>query len=99
MYILHVTYDVKEGMREEFLQKLQELQVAQKSREEEGNIDYTYYLPADGSNQVFLVEVWESVAAQEAHTHTEHFYALAGIKNTYVDKTELVRFDGAKNLA
>ena len=98
MYILHVTYKVKEGLREEFLQKLSELQVAEKSRAEAGNVDYTYYLPADGSNQVFLAEVWDSTAAQTAHTHTEHFQALAGIKNTYVDETVLLRYDGAEKL-
>ncbi len=95
MLIIHVTYEVKEGKREAFLEKLAELQVAEKSRAEAGNVDYTYYLPIDGSNTLFLAEVWESAEAQAAHTQAEHFKALAAIKAEYVNKTELLWYDGA----
>lgn len=96
MLILHVTYDVKEGMREAFLEKLAELQVAEKTRSEKGNLDYTYYLPADGSNRVFLAELWESRELQAAHIKSEHIQALAAVKNDYVNSTTLLAFDGAE---
>lgn len=98
MYILHVTYEMKDGKREEFLKKLSELGVAEKSLAEDGCVDYSYYLPADGSNKIFLTEVWESREAQGAHTKTAHFQALGAVKNDYVDRTILIRFDGAENL-
>ena len=98
MLVLHVTYEVKEGMREVFLKKLAELQVAEKTRAEQGNRDYTYYLPADGSNRIFLAEVWESRELQAAHMKSDHIQALAAIKNDYVDRTELLAFDGAEQI-
>ena len=98
MLVLHVTYEVKEGKREAFLEKLAELKVAEKSRAEAGNVDYTYYLPIDGSNTMFLAEVWESAEAQAVHTTAEHFKALAAIKDEYVDRTILLRYDGAVRL-
>ncbi|MCD8009877.1 MAG: antibiotic biosynthesis monooxygenase [Lachnospiraceae bacterium] len=87
MVIYHVTYTPREGCREAFLAKLEELQVAQKSRAEEGNLGYAYYFPADGGEEIFLVERWESAAAQEAHTHSVHFQALGKIKGDYIADT------------
>ena len=40
MYILHVTYNLKEGRMEDWLAALRVLQVAEKSRREQGNIAY-----------------------------------------------------------
>ena len=94
MFILHVTYKVKEGKREAFLEKLAELEIAEKSRREAGNIDYTYYLPVSGENEVFLCEVWESRETQQAHTGTAHFKALGEVKADYVDETVLLTFEG-----
>ena len=99
MYILHVTYEVKEGMRDAFLAKLKELGTAECSRAEAGNLDYTYYVSADRENIVFLTEVWESMEAQKLHTQTPHFKALGEIKGDYVKNTVLKRFDGAVELS
>ena len=95
MFLLHVTYEVKEGKKEKLLRKLSELQVAEKTREEAGNYDYTYYLPADGSNTVFLTELWESREAQQAHLQSEHIKDWAAVKGDYVENSTLQMYDGA----
>jgi len=95
MYILHVTYEVKEGMRGAFLEALKELDVAGKSRAEKGNFDYTYYLPLDDENAVFLTEIWDCVESQKAHCGTEHFLALGKAKDAYVKQTTIKRFEGS----
>ncbi|MBQ6361374.1 MAG: antibiotic biosynthesis monooxygenase [Lachnospiraceae bacterium] len=95
MYIIHVTYEVKDGMRDAFLKKLKKLGTAECSRAEEGNLDYTYYISPDREDIVFLTEVWESMDAQKAHTQTSHFKALGEIKGEYVQNTVLKFFDGA----
>lgn len=99
MFIIHITYEVKEGKQQAFLDRLNELEVSLKSKQEEGNLDYTYYLPTDGSGNLFLVEVWESVAAQEAHTHTPHFQALKAIQKDYIDGVKIQLYDGAHAMA
>lgn len=95
MYILHVTYEVKEGMRDVFLEALKELDVAEKSRAEKGNFDYTYYLPLDDENAVFLTEIWDCAESQKAHCGTEHFLALGKAKDAYVKQTTIKRFEGS----
>lgn len=93
MHILFVTYEVKEGKREEFLKALSDLQVAEKTRREPGNLDYSYFIPVDGSNRIFLREVWESREAQGEHIKSEHIRKVGEIKDMYVDSTELKRFE------
>ncbi|MBO7711510.1 MAG: antibiotic biosynthesis monooxygenase [Lachnospiraceae bacterium] len=95
MLIVHVTYELKDGMRDTFLQKLAEFQIAEKSREEAGNYDYTYFLPIDGSNTIFLTEAWENLEAQAAHTQTAHFKELGALKDACVNRAVIRKFDGA----
>ena len=95
MFLLHVTFEVKEGKREELLKKLSELQVAEKTRKEKGNYDYTYFLPVDGRNIVFLTELWESREDQQIHLQSEHIKAWAAVKGDYVENTTLKMYDGA----
>ena len=95
MYILHVTYELKEGMREEYLQKLHELKIAELTRQEKGNLDYTYYVSPDKENIVFLTEIWESAEDQKAHMQSPHLKMLAEIKPVYVQNTVLHCYDGA----
>ena len=74
MFLLHVTFEVKEGKREELLKKLSELQVAEKTRKEKGNYDYTYFLPVDGRNIVFLTELWAAVKGDYVENTTLKMY-------------------------
>lgn len=89
MYILHVTYNLKEGRMEDWLAALRVLQVAEKTRREPGNIEYAYYLPADGSNKVLLVELWESKEFQQAHLNAPHLAELTKVKEEFVESVDL----------
>ena len=92
MFILHVTYHLKPGMRDEYLAKLKDLGAAEKSRQDKGCIQYEYFLPEEDENRILLVERWESPEDQAAHIKTEHVRALAAIKNDYVENTESVKY-------
>ena len=89
MYILHVTYNLKEGRMDDWLATLRVLQVAEKTRKEAGNIEYAYYVPADGSNKVLLVELWESKDFQQAHLNAPHLAELAKVKSDFVESVDL----------
>jgi quinol monooxygenase YgiN len=89
MYILHVTYNLKEGKMAEWLAALRVLQVAEKTRREAGNIEYAYYVPADGSNKVLLVELWENRDFQQAHLKSPHLAELAKVKEEFVESVDL----------
>ena len=89
MYILHVTYNLKEGRMQDWLAALKGLRIAEKTRREAGNIEYAYYVPADGSNKVLLVELWENREFQQAHLNSPHLAELAKVKEEFVESVDL----------
>ena len=56
MIQLHVTYTMKPGIHPKaFLDALNAANIPSLCRHETGNIRYSYYLPADNDNQLFLL--------------------------------------------
>ena len=79
-----VTYDCgnKEN-RDAFYAALKENDISAISEAEEGCICYRYYYPCEDDSKVFLVEQWETVAAQQAHKLLPHFALIGQLKEKY----------------
>lgn len=87
MLTLYVKYFCKSGMRQTFVEELEESGVAAKVRAEEGCLCYKYYYPADEPDTVFLLEQWTSPRHQEIHMTQAHMAQLKEIKEKYVVRT------------
>ena len=93
----YVTYTLPDpAAREGYMKEVLASGVIEKSRAEEGCHRYAYYYPADSDTQLFLWEQWESREHQAAHTRTEHFAQLGGIKEKYGAQTEILIEDRAE---
>jgi quinol monooxygenase YgiN len=68
---LIVTWDAKPGEEEAVAQLLQTMMV--KSRAEPGCLRYEVLRAVDNPRQFVLLEIYESQAALETHTESEHF--------------------------
>lgn len=90
MLLLNVTYTMKPGMRETFLQQVQAQGILDAVRHEDGCLQYDYYLPVEASDTLLLVERWRDRAAQQAHLTTPHMAALGKIKADCVTDTQIV---------
>lgn len=90
MLLLNVTYTMKPGMRDTFLKEVQAQGILDAVRQEDGCMQYAYYLPAQEDNTLMLVERWRDRAAQQAHLTTPHMVALAKIKADCVVDTQIV---------
>ena len=90
MLLINVTYTMKPGMRDTFLNEVQARGIQDAVREEEGCFQYDYYLPAEEDNTLLLVERWRDRAAQQLHLTTPHMAALAPIKAACVASTQLI---------
>lgn len=90
----NVTYNLRNKKREEFLEKLEEMGMAVRSRVEEGCIMYEYFASTEDENKLLLVEKWENAAVQQAHTQTAHFKELGEIKDEYVLDTLIEKYYG-----
>lgn len=90
--LMHVTYRVKAGKRDEFIKKVKELGIIVASKQEPGNLFYEYYYPIGDENSILLIESWINTNAQVMHGKTEHFKMLSELKNEYVEKVTIKKF-------
>lgn len=98
MLHLHVLYTIKENKRDAFYKLINDLGIAQKSRDEEDNIKYDYYIPYDTENQIFLLEIWKTKEGFELHKKSEHFLELQSIKEEYIEHAKLDIFEIVWNI-
>ena len=92
MVVLNVSYKCKPDMRDEFLKKIRREGIDAASRAEAGNLKYDYYFPADGGDELLLVEKWRDADALAEHGRQPHFAKLGALKAEYVTDTVIEKF-------
>ena len=93
MIVLNVTYKCKPEMVPEFLEAIITEGIDEASRSESGNIKYDYYIPADGSDELLLVEKWQDAEALAEHGKQPHFARLGALKPEFVLDTVIERYE------
>ena len=93
MIVLNVTYKCKPGLRDEFLEMIMAEGIDEACRAEDGNIKYDYYLPADGNDELLLVEKWRDADALAVHGRQPHFARIGELKADYVEETAIEKFE------
>ena len=93
MIVLNVTYKCKTGMRDAFLEKINAEGIGEACRAQDGCEKYDYYIPADGSEELLLVEKWRDADAITIHAAQPHFKRLGELKGTFVNDTIIERFE------
>lgn len=89
MLTLFVTYNVKPGMRDAFVEALGKAGLHAAVNAEDGCLKYDYYLDLQDENKVLLVERWESREKQQVHLTQPHMAAMKEIKAAFVESTVL----------
>ena len=92
MLILHVTYKCKPNMREAFLERIRAEGIDEAVRAEDGNIQYDYYIPTDGRDELLLLEKWRDADALAAHAAQPHMVKLRAIKDEYTTDTLIEKY-------
>ena len=85
--LLLVTYQMKAGMRNAFLQEVAQAGILEKIRQERGCLQYAYFLSAEDPDSLLLIEKWESPELQQAHLMQPHMEKLKEIKPRFVEQT------------
>ena len=93
MIVLNVTYKCKPEMRDEFLEAIMTEGIDAASRAEAGNIKYDYYYPAEGGDELLLVEKWRDSEALKEHSGQAHFARLGELKPEYVLETVIEKYE------
>ena len=92
--LVNVTYTIKEGKREEFFYKVNEMGIVKDSRQEPGNSKYEYSFPTDCEDKLFLMEIWANEIAQVMHCKTKHYVKLQLLKEEYVTNVSIEKYLG-----
>ena len=87
-----VRYRVKAGYRQEFVEKLLENHIAEKSRQEPGNVKYEMLMPIDAEDEVILSEIWTNKVEQQRHALSAHYAILGELKKQYVEEVTIVAY-------
>ena len=93
MIVLNVTYKCKPDMRQKFLEMIIAEGIDAACRSEDGNMKYAYYLPADGSDDLLLVEKWRDAEALAAHGRQPHYARLGELKKEFVNETVVEKYE------
>ncbi|MBR4767175.1 MAG: antibiotic biosynthesis monooxygenase [Clostridia bacterium] len=94
---LNVYYYIKEGMMHKFIDALDKNNIAEQCRDENGCLQYDYFISKDCPKTVLLlIERWENADAQKVHTLQPHFLLLQDLKAKYVEKTEFFNYSDCK---
>ena len=93
MFRVYVRYDLKPGVREEFLSRLESIGLRRAVLAEAGCLQYDYYRAVDDPDQVLLAELLADRRAQQIHLEQPHMRAMPAIKEEYVRQTGLETFE------
>ncbi len=85
---------LKEGLKENFIQLAKELIV--KSQEEEGCIDYNLFQSQSDENTVTFIEAWKDMKAIESHNTSLHFTTIFPKLGECLEDSEVTLYDMIK---
>ena len=93
MYNIYVVFKCLPGKREEFVQRVKDEGILAKIKAEDGFVRYDYYFTEADSNELLLIETWESYEHQQTHISQPHMAKLRSFKGEYIESTTLGEFD------
>lgn len=77
-FVIWVTFDVKPGTFDEFHKAALE-DASDSVAKEEGCLEFNVLIPASGTNQISLFEVYKNRAAFDTHCTMPHFHKFAAV--------------------
>ena len=89
MIVLNVTYRADKEKLCAYLKAIREEGLDAASRAEAGNIRYDFYFPADGGDELLLMEKWRDEEAFEQHKAEPHFKRLGELKESFGIETSM----------
>ena len=84
--IVAVKYRLKPGKREELLSFVMEN--VEQTRQEPGNLAYEHYPSLEHEQEMFVFEMWESLAHIDVHIRMPHYITFSDRRKPLLDAYE-----------
>ena len=92
MYTIYVKFNCLPQKREAFVEAVKKEGILAAIRGEQGCLMYDYYFSEADSNELLLIEAWETKHHQEVHLTQPHMARLREMKADYIGETTLGEF-------
>ena len=83
MITLHLFYTGVPGNARRFAEEMEASGVADRIRQEPGNLRYEYFVPMNDPDTVLLIDAWQDQAAIDAHHTSPMMAEIARLRERY----------------
>ena len=90
MIVVVARYTLAAGKREEYIKAVNEENIIEKCRAEEGNISYEFLCSPENPDEIVVLERWENQEVLDKHGAEPHFSQMLEIKKQFGSSPSLV---------
>ena len=80
---VNIYYTGTNGNAKKFAEEMEQSGTADKIRNEEGNLRYEYFFPANDAETVLLIDAWKNQAAIDIHHASPMMKKIAALRDKY----------------
>lgn len=92
MISVNIYYTGKNGNAKRFAEEMENSGIAAKIREEDGNLGYEYFFPANDEETVLLIDKWTNQSAIDSHHASPMMAQIARLREKYDLTMKVERF-------
>ena len=89
---VNIYYSGKNGNAKKFAEEMETSGTAAAIRAEEGNLRYEYFFPANDSETVLLIDVWNNQKAIDIHHASPMMKKISELRDKYDLKMKVERY-------
>jgi len=92
MITLHLFYKGENDNARKFAREMEESGIADRIRNEEGNLRYEYFIPLNDDNTILLIDSWTNQEAIDKHHASDMMQEIMKLREKYDLHMEVERF-------
>ncbi|MBD5384232.1 MAG: antibiotic biosynthesis monooxygenase [Ruminococcaceae bacterium] len=81
--VMNLYYTGKDGAARKFAEEMESRGIAERIRQERGNLRYEYFFPMSDPETVLLIDIWEDQQALDLHHATSMMKEIAELREKY----------------
>lgn len=81
--VMNLYYTGKNGAARKFAEQMERRGIAERIRQERGNLRYEYFLPMSDPETVLLIDIWEDQQALDLHHASPMMKEIAELREKY----------------
>lgn len=96
--VMNLYYTGKNGAARKFAEEMERRGIADRIRQERGNLRYEYFLPMSDPETVLLIDIWEDQQALDRHHASPMMKEIAELREKYDLHMKAERFVSDENV-